>query len=97
MIATQSLKLYEIVQRHFKNDADAKFFVHEIEEIVDNKFEKEKTQLATKEDIYLIRQDISKVQTEFEKRFNTIILWVVSTGIAVVALIFASIKLFIAK
>ena len=47
MTATQSLKIYEILHRHFKSDADAKSVVEEIETIIDNKFEKEKNLLAT--------------------------------------------------
>ena len=41
------------MHRYFKNDADAKVVVQEIETIIDNKFEKKKNQLATKEDLDL--------------------------------------------
>lgn len=97
MTATQSLKIYEILYKHFKNDADAKTVVQEIEVIIENKFEKEKSILSTKEDIHLLRLEISKFQTDVEKRFNTNIIWTVTTGLAVVGLIFTIIKFFLIK
>ena len=97
MNATQSFKIYEILQRHFKNDADAKIVVAEIEQIIDNKFDKEKNILSTKEDIHLLRQDVLKFHVDVEKRFNTMILWTVGTGVGVVGLIFSIIKLFVAN
>jgi hypothetical protein len=93
MTATQSLKIYEILHRHFKNAADAKTVVEEIETIIDNKFEKEKNQLSTKEDIHLLREDVLKFQAYFEKRMNTFMAWNMGTIIAVGALIIAIIKL----
>ena len=42
MTATQSLNLYNIALRHFKNEADAQAFVTEIEVVVDNKFDAKK-------------------------------------------------------
>jgi len=86
MTATQSLKIYEILQRHFKNDADAKVVVEEIEYIIDNKFDAKKDVLSTKEDIL-------KLQLEIEKRLNTFMIWIMGTIIAVGALIVALIKL----
>ena len=40
MTATQSFKTYDILHRHFKNDADAKVVIEENETIIDNKFDK---------------------------------------------------------
>jgi hypothetical protein len=93
MTATQSLRLYEILLKHFKNDADAKVVVNEIEEVIDNKFEREKNLLATKEDMNLLRQDLLKFQVEMEKRFTTTILTIVTTVIAVVGIAVVIIKL----
>jgi hypothetical protein len=97
MNVAQSFKIYEILQRHFKNDADARAVVAEIELIIDNKFDKEKNLLTTKEDIHLLRQDILKFQVDVEKRFNSMTLWIVGTGIGVTGLIFSILKLFVAK
>ena len=90
MTATQSFKIYEVLQRHFKNNDDAKTVVQEIEEIIEAKVESKMTVLSTKEDLL-------KFQVDVEKRFNNIILWIVGTGIGVVGLIFSIIKLFIIK
>jgi hypothetical protein len=86
MTVTQSFKIYEVLHKHFKNDADAKIVVQEIEAIVDNKFEKEKNNLSTKEDIL-------KLQLEIEKRLNVIMLWIMATIISVGGLIVAFIKI----
>lgn len=37
MTTTQSFKIYEVLQRHFKNNDDAKVIVQEIEQIILNK------------------------------------------------------------
>jgi len=93
MTATQSLKIYEILQRHFKNENDAKTVVSEIESIIENKFEKEKTTLATKQDIYQLREDMSQFRVDLEKNTNKIMTWIIATIIAMTALIIAVIKL----
>jgi hypothetical protein len=88
MTTTQSFKIYEVLQRHFKNNDDAKVVVQEIEQIIETKVENKITILTTKEDLL-------KFQVDVEKRFNSMILWVVGTGIGVVGLILSIIKLFI--
>ena len=93
MTVTQSFKIYEILHRYFKNETDAKLVVQEIETIVDTKVNEQKSVIASKEDISLLRQDILKMQVEFEKRFNQMIIWTVSTGIAIVGIIVAFIRL----
>ena len=60
MTATQSLNLYNLSLRYFKNEADAKAFVEEIETVVDNKFENKKEVLATKLDLAEVKVDIIK-------------------------------------
>ena len=93
MTATQSLKIYKILHRHFKSDADAKSVVEEIETIIDNKFEKEKNLLATKEDIFRLEKLILQNQAEIEKRFTTTIVTIISIISAVVGIAVAIIKL----
>lgn len=104
MTTTQSFKIYEILQRHFKNNEDAKVVVQEIEQIVEAKIESKFNILTTKgdlalikEDIFMFKEDFYKFQINVEKRFNSLILWVVGTGIAVVALIFTMMKFFLIK
>lgn len=50
MTRLQSLKIYEILQKHFQNDADAKEIVHQIEAVVEGKIEQKKDILLTKDD-----------------------------------------------
>jgi peptidoglycan hydrolase CwlO-like protein len=104
MTTTQSFKIYEILQRHFNNNDDAKTVVQEIEQIIEAKVDSKKDVLATKQDIYILKEDITvvkedilKFQIAIEKRFNGLILWIVGTGIATTGLIFTIIKLFITK
>ncbi len=41
MTATQSLRLYDLFLKHFKNDADAKAFVNELEIVLGEKSNKD--------------------------------------------------------
>lgn len=67
MTATQSLNLYNIALRYFKNEADAASFIKEIEVVVDNKFDARKDILSTKEDIIAIRKEISDTKVDLIK------------------------------
>ena len=97
MTTTQSFKIYEILQRHFKNNDDAKIVVQEIEQIIEAKVDNKVNVLATREDISLLKQDLLKFQIDVEKRFNNNIIWIVSTGIGVVGLILSIVKIFLIK
>jgi hypothetical protein len=91
--ATQSFKIDDILHRHFKNDADAKVVIQENETIIDNKFDKEKNLLATKDDIYRLEKLILQNQAEIEKRFTTTIVTIISIISAVFGIAVAIIKL----
>jgi hypothetical protein len=97
MTAKQSFKIYELLQRHFKNNDNAKVVVQEIEQIIDAKTENKSTVLLPKVDLVLFKEDFYKFQVNVAKRLNSLNLWVVGTGIAVVGLIFSMIKLFLIK
>ncbi|HET7118033.1 MAG TPA: hypothetical protein VFI29_16165 [Hanamia sp.] len=104
MTTTQSFRIYEILQRHFKNNDDAKIVVQEIEQIIETKIDSKSDVLTTKgdlallkEDIFLFKEDFYKFQISVEKRFNNLIIWVVGTGIAAVGLIFTMMKVFLIK
>ncbi len=103
MTATQTLKMYQILQKHLKNDEEASVVVSQIEELVEIKIENRKSELATKQDLALLRQDMTsemaslrqdilKFQIDMERRFNQMIIWMVSTGIGIVALLTAVLK-----
>lgn len=97
MNATQSFKIYEILQKHFKDDADAKAVVAEIEQVIEDKIASKKDILATKDDIARLDLRISGLEVLFEKRFNNLIMWLVGTALVTVGLIFTVIKLFVIK
>jgi hypothetical protein len=50
MTAAQSLKIYEVLHKHFKVDADARTVVEQIEQIVEAKVDSKKDILLTKDD-----------------------------------------------
>ena len=58
-----------------------------------SKLEKEKKQLATKEDIYRLEKIILEKHVEIEKRFTQTIITVVTTIIAITGIAVAIIKL----
>lgn len=50
MTASQSLKIYETLNKHFNNSEDAKLVVEQIEQIVEEKINTKKDILLTKDD-----------------------------------------------
>lgn len=60
MTADQSLKLFEIVNRHFKNEEDARAFVSEIDKLVTERSKEEARYSATKEDLSAAKIDLIK-------------------------------------
>lgn len=97
MNATQSFRIFEILQKHFGNEADAKAIVSEIEQVVDNRINERKEVLATKEDISRVDLRITALEVLFERRFNNLIMWIVGTALVSIGLIFTVLKLFIDK
>ena len=77
--AAQTFRLYEVLQKHFRNEEDAKAVVQEIEQVIETRFQNERDRLATKEDLS---------HTE-----NKIILWMVGFNTVLAGLIIALIKL----
>ena len=58
--ASQSFEIYEILNRYFKNEKDAKALAKEIEGVIDTRFQGERDRLATKEDIANVKSEILK-------------------------------------
>lgn len=50
MSSVQSFKIYEILKKHFQNEADAKELVHQIEAVVENRIDQKKDIFLTKDD-----------------------------------------------
>ena len=112
MTASQSLKIYEILQRHFNNDADARVIVQEIEQIVENKFEGKIDELSTKSEVHLLRKDMEtmridlsakietsslRVENNLRSEINKLIIWIIATMFGAVALFITIAKLFFDK
>ena len=74
MTTTQSFKIYEILNKHFRNEEDAITLVHQIEEIVEAKIEAKKDILLTKEDKIDLIDRINKAKLET-------IIWIVGIGV----------------
>ncbi len=92
------MKFFNVI---LNNNDDAKTVVQEIEQIIETRIEEKSNILSTKADISSLKselkQDLLKFQVDVEKRFNSLVMWTIGTGIGVVGLIFSVIKLFIVK
>jgi hypothetical protein len=84
--ASQAVKMYELLNKHFKNTEDAKAVVAGIEEIIDEKFNSEKDRLATK-------LDILALETRMEHGFKDLLKWLIVLMVGLSSLTVAAIKL----
>jgi fructose-1,6-bisphosphatase len=95
--ASQTLKMYELLNKHFKSAEDAKAIVVSIEDIVDNKFNTEKDRLATKLDLALVKEDlkndIGKLETRIEQGFKDQLKWLIILMVGLSSLAVAVMKL----
>ncbi len=80
MTAAQSLKLFQIAQRYFENEADASTFVSEIEMVADGK-------LDTKKDIFLTKDDKIDLMEKMSKDKIYLIKWMVRIFITLALMI----------
>lgn len=91
--ASQAVKMYELLNKHFKNKEDAQAVVASIEDIVDNKFNTEKDRLATKEDIYGVNQRITALEARMEHGFKDQLKWLIVLMVGLSSLTVAAMKL----
>ncbi|MBO9202311.1 MULTISPECIES: hypothetical protein [Niastella] len=70
--ASQTLKIYELFNKHFKNGEDANVLVQEIEGMIDCKFEVERDRLATKSDLHNAVNEVRKDVNEVKKEMNEV-------------------------
>jgi len=89
----QYFKIYELLQKHFKNEADAKTLVTEIEGVIENRFSAEKDRLSSKEDIFIVREDIARLKTRVEQNFKNQLKWTIILMFGFSTLIITVIKL----
>ena len=67
---SQTFRIYEMLNKHFKNEEDAKVVASGIEEMVNQRFQSEKDRLATKMDIMELKGDISQVKVRMKQSFR---------------------------
>lgn len=94
MTATQTLKIVEILSRHFKDEHDAKEVVTELESIIENKFTDTKSGLATKTDIANLRTEL---KTDMANLKVDIIKWSIGFGLTQTATILGFLYFWLTK
>jgi len=60
MSTSQTLEIYKVLQKYFKNEEDAYSVVSDLEKIIDKKFEEKKSELASKQDLNVVKQDLKQ-------------------------------------
>ena len=65
MTSQQCLQLFDIVNRNFKSEADARMFVTEIDTLITAQSKEETKELATKKDLDLVKYDLIKWMFSF--------------------------------
>ena len=65
-----TFRIYEMLNKYFKNEEDAKTVASGIEEMVNQRFQTEKERLATKMDIMELKGDISHVKVRMKQSFR---------------------------
>lgn len=90
---SQTFKMYEMVNKYLKNSEDAKAIVLGIEDIIDERFESQKDQLATKQDLRQLEARIEKVETKMEQGFKEQLKWTIMLMFGFSTLIITLLKL----
>lgn len=67
MTASQSIRLFGIFLPLVKEESKAREIIISIEEIIENKFDNQKENLATKKDIADTKKELSEVKSEVMK------------------------------
>ena len=87
---SQTFRIYEMLNKYFKNEEDAKTVASGIEVMVNQRFQTEKERLATKMDIMELKGDISHVKVRMKQSFRDqlklIILIMIGFAILIVTL-----------
>ena len=67
---SKNFRIYEMLNKYFNNEQDAKTVASGIEEMVNQRFQTEKERLATKMDIMELKGDISQVKVRLKQSFR---------------------------
>jgi hypothetical protein len=89
---SQTFRIYEMLNKYFRNEEDAKALASGIEEMVNQKFLSEKERLATKMDIMELKGDIShmkvRIRQSFRVQLKLIVLIMISFSMLIVTSMF---------
>ena len=108
MNPTPSIKIYQILQRYFQNEGDAKIVIEEIQHTIKDKFEEETSVFSKKSELELLRKDmeaielrltsnILKSESNLKSEINKLIVWIIATMFASGALFITLAKVFFDK
>ena len=67
---TQTFRIYEMLNKYFRNEEDAKAVASGIEDMVMSRFQPEKERLATKMDIMELKGDICNVRVRMRQSYR---------------------------
>ena len=94
---TQTFRIYEMLNKYFKNEEDAKSVASGIEEMVNQRFQTEKERLATKMDIMELKGDISQVKVRMKQSFKDQLKLIILTMIGFALLMIAFMKVMLSS
>jgi hypothetical protein len=67
---SQTFRVYEMLNKYFQNDEDARTLASGIEEMVNHRLQSEKERLATKMDIMELKGDIAQLKMRMKQAFR---------------------------
>ena len=67
---SQTFRIYEMLNKYFNNEHDAKTVASGIEDMVNQRFQTEKERLATKMDMMELKGDISQLKVRMKQSFR---------------------------
>lgn len=67
---SQTFRIYEMLNKYFQNEDDARALASGIEELVSHRFQSEKERLSTKMDIMELKGDISHLKMRMKQSFR---------------------------
>lgn len=67
---SQTFRIYEMLNKYFQNEEDARALASGIEEMVNQRFQSEKERLATKMDMMELKGDIMQLKVRMRQGFR---------------------------
>ncbi len=98
MSTTQTLEIYKVLQKYFKNEEDASRVVADLEKIIEDKLEYKKTELATKNDLHDLKIDlITRIETSKTDTIKWLFVFWVGQLAATAGILFAFLNVYFKK